>query len=718
MTTVSFDEENHHDELEKNDAGKMDNLSTSIGTNDTNITQDTIVMDNDNNDDDKDDGDDEFSENEAIADTTCQDDDADDNDKDKVVEKEAGLHWMKSMSKISIVLVVVGILSVITLGGIFVAMKLSPGDSASVPSSTPPLHEEDEAEEQMGYSSDEDEQQDHDNHGPIVESGPINQPSWMPTTKPSFVIASNNTTEDTSTTKTTSFPSASPTTITKTQPTTFVTTPTVSVSENATSSVPTSFVSSSAPTMTTTSPTNIPSTTPTTRTNDTNAPSAILSNSPTVKATNSPTQNPTSSPTEDPFTLVTLPNPTDFFLQSNTEIVSDETFYHLHSDLYLTQHNDGSLVLYKGDGNGLDGDDTSSVAKRKATDILWSNGVSLAIGSYWTRLQGDGNLVTMAGSPQNPGRAIWASGSVRGEGSYKLVPNDDSTGIELQSSVGANAPAFWSSQEGVIRSGSTFCVVADVPYNDGEANELPSRMERMPGDCAFAIHLGDIKAGGGGSPCVNSVYERTKQSLWKSPIPTFIVIGDNEWNDCPGGQRQQGLNLWKQHFTNFENYWNHAYLGQIHRDPNRQENFGFVYKSTLFIGLNIVGGEVINGGEWGTRLSQNVNWIRDMMRTHVLRNQSAKGVVIFGHAEPRGEHNNFFLPLEAFIRDELKNEIPILYLHGDGHRWKVVHPFYGQTSFLGVMVEGRRTTVKVNADPVNFGGNNVRQAYTFETIRW
>jgi len=423
-----------------------------------------------------------------------------------------------------------------------------------------------------------------------------------------------------------------------------------------------------------------------------------------VTTTIAPTQNPTLS------NIQTLTDAADAFLQTDTIIRNGEILHHVVSDLVFVQQTDGALVLYLGI-EGL----PQTATQRAPSEFLWSNDVSEPLGSYYTVLQGDGNMVTRAGTPENPENVVWASGSVSMGGMYQLLPNSESTGIEIRQRNGQQ-PIIWSSWSGIIRSGSTFCVVADVPYNDAESNELPSRMATLPQDCEFAVHLGDIK--NGPSPCVDSVYDVTKQSLWKSPIPTFIVIGDNEWNDCPSGQQNQGLGLWKKHFTNFESYWNHDYLGTIHRDPNRYENFGFVYKSTLFVGLNMVGGAVINRGEWNTRLTQNGNWVQNLIRTHVVQSQQAKGVVLFGHAEPRSDHNNFFLPLEAFIRDELKNQIPILYLHGDGHWWKVVHPFYGQSSFLGVMAEGRRTTLKVNADPANFGGNNVRQAYTFEHIRW
>lgn len=40
---------------------------------------------------------------------------------------------------------------------------------------------------------------------------------------------------------------------------------------------------------------------------------------------------------------------------------------------------------------------------------------------------------------------------------------------------------------------TTFYVIADVPYNDDEREEMPGLVADIPKDGAFAVHLGDIK---------------------------------------------------------------------------------------------------------------------------------------------------------------------------------------------------------------------------------
>jgi hypothetical protein len=149
-------------------------------------------------------------------------------------------------------------------------------------------------------------------------------------------------------------------------------------------------------------------------------------------------------------------------------------------------------------------------------------------------------------------------------------------------------------------------------------------------------------------------------------------------------------------FQGFESrYWNHTF--QIERMENRNETFAFTHKGTLFVGLNLVGGMSFNDTEWSTRLSSQAAWTMDLIRRHVYTtntsttatttttttsmnntgNSSTSSVfdsvlfpstttttpiVIFGHVNPMNHHDDFFIPMQTFIRDELARNVPILYL--------------------------------------------------------
>lgn len=246
----------------------------------------------------------------------------------------------------------------------------------------------------------------------------------------------------------------------------------------------------------------------------------------------------------------------------------------------------------------------------------------------------------------------------------------------------------------------TFCVIADVPYFDNEKARLPGQIENEMDGCEFLVHLGDIMKGGNGCPAAN--YELVQEMLLDSAIPTFIVPGDNEWNDC-GNQVQIGnaWGRWTRYFLNLENRWNHSF-GVI-RQIDYPENFYFIHKGTLVFGLNIVGGRVHDRDEWYLRLTAEVEWVRAVVRMNVPMH--AAGVIVMAHARPTDDHVHFFDPLRDFIRDELQNEVPVLYLHGDGHDFIYTQNYYRQSNYLRIQHEGgvRHPILKILADPMRLG---------------
>lgn len=173
---------------------------------------------------------------------------------------------------------------------------------------------------------------------------------------------------------------------------------------------------------------------------------------------------------------------------------------------------------------------------------------------------------------------------------------------------------------------------------------------------------------------------------------TSIIFAckDNEWNDCKNIDK--GWQLWKQELSNFEDNWEHDF--QVLRPADRPENFAFIHKKTLFIGLNLVGGRVHNQTEWTTRLLAQARWTTGLMKTHtngVASFQQVRAIVIFGHANPSSLHDSFFHPLKFFIRDELASDIPVLYLNGDAHLWSYNSSFYDVSQLLRIQLTGGTT---------------------------
>jgi hypothetical protein len=246
----------------------------------------------------------------------------------------------------------------------------------------------------------------------------------------------------------------------------------------------------------------------------------------------------------------------------------------------------------------------------------------------------------------------------------------------------------------------TFCVIADVPYFNNEKARLPGQIKNQVENCEFLVHLGDIMKGD--VACDDEHYELVRGMLLNSTIPTFIIPGDNEWNDCGNSQEiDAAWDRWTNNFMQLENNWNHTF--SVVRQQDHPENFYFIQKKTILIGLNIVGGRVHDTREWTLRLTDEIDWVRSIVRMNVPMN--AAGVIIMAHARPTADHALFFDPLRDFIRDELENEIPVLYLHGDGHSFLHTPNFYMQPNYLRIQHEGgvRDPVLKILADPQKLG---------------
>ena len=203
-----------------------------------------------------------------------------------------------------------------------------------------------------------------------------------------------------------------------------------------------------------------------------------------------------------------------------------------------------------------------------------------------------------------------------------------------------------------------FYAIGDVPYTNSQANTLRDQMQDLPGDAEFLVHVGDLRSAAGKPRCERSDYEDVSDILRLSHAPVFMLIGDNDWTDCPN--QDEGLALFEEYFVGFEGrYWSHDF--DIQRQSGYPNNFAFVHKGTLYVGLNLVGGSVHDSSEWQRRLWDEVEWLKDLVRDYRSSISPLVGrVVIFGHAEFTSNHDDFVEPLDDFIYDELNNGLPML----------------------------------------------------------
>jgi Calcineurin-like phosphoesterase len=265
--------------------------------------------------------------------------------------------------------------------------------------------------------------------------------------------------------------------------------------------------------------------------------------------------------------------------------------------------------------------------------------------------------------------------------------------------AGTNQPPVVLPIQQVQRNKTSFWAIADVPYSVGDRNILVSQLLGLGSNVDFLIHLGDIKAGH--SACNKTVIDQMDEVLKLSPVPVFIVVGDNEFNDCKTIVPARALVLWRNVFVPYNRkYWTRDF--QAKRMPNRQEVFAFVNKRTLFIGLNLVGGLVHNQSEWNSRHADQLAWVKALM----LKQKSlVHSVVLFGHADPDGSHSSFINPFVTFLRREFPTNIPVLYLGGHAHKWGYEPKYRNVTNWLRVRLTGgvKEPIVKITVDPDGLG---------------
>lgn len=199
------------------------------------------------------------------------------------------------------------------------------------------------------------------------------------------------------------------------------------------------------------------------------------------------------------------------------------------------------------------------------------------------------------------------------------------------------------------------------PYADDEEPLLAHYVDLVnnDGQSEFLVHLGDVVTGAK-RQWPETQYAKVANILKRSEVPAYVVLGDNEWNDLENPA--EGLEFWNRQLRDFDKNFPHSH--KLAKQKARPENFAFVSKCVLIIGLNLVGGRVHDKNEWETRHKQNADWVTEQFAAH----QDVRAAVILAQARPAKEHETFF---KAFTDACVQWNKPVLYLHADGHVWQV-----------------------------------------------
>lgn len=224
-----------------------------------------------------------------------------------------------------------------------------------------------------------------------------------------------------------------------------------------------------------------------------------------------------------------------------------------------------------------------------------------------------------------------------------------------------------------------FYVTADVPYDAGEEAKIIRDLQSLPGDADFVVHLGNIQDAAV-TLCPQTAYISARAILRNSPVPVFALPGPNDWNNCPNPETSLGD--WQDNLGNFERNFVHSF-GVSHQMGN-DENFGFLTKGVLFIGLHLVGGRKHDKEAWRVRHAKNVRWVEEQLST--VPQDNYRALVFLANARPSQQHDDFFAEIFADINNLGK---PVLYIHANAGSgvFEQYQPFKESSNLIAVQVQ-------------------------------
>ena len=150
-------------------------------------------------------------------------------------------------------------------------------------------------------------------------------------------------------------------------------------------------------------------------------------------------------------------------------------------------------------------------------------------------------------------------------------------------------------------------------------------------DGEFFVHLGDIFSAKD-QDCNEKAYDTAADLLRKAHLPVLVIPGDEDWIDCRNVKPKRALNFWKNSFVDFEKNWKGKsnLPGLVQRSQNYPENFAFMFRGTLFIGINNVHDDD-DEDEFNTREKETKIFIRSQVKTFES-DPSLRSIVVFAHA--------------------------------------------------------------------------------------
>ena len=245
-----------------------------------------------------------------------------------------------------------------------------------------------------------------------------------------------------------------------------------------------------------------------------------------------------------------------------------------------------------------------------------------------------------------------------------------------------------------------FFTKGDLFYEFGTSPIQLEFTRMIQEDARFLVHLGNFNAPSL-TGCVEASYATFRDILVRgSRTPVFVTNGADDYIDCPNPY--QAFTYWNQYYANIERNWN---LNGFNMERMNQhiENFAFIQKRVLFIGIDVVNGGVDTITTKEEREYLNFQWVKTQVTNKFALVDT---MVIFGNGASNTDnnnqqvssHKNFFRSLVFEIIDYAK--IPTLYVHPTNRAiWKVSKPFDSEYFTVADFREQHFPFMKITIDP-------------------
>lgn len=237
----------------------------------------------------------------------------------------------------------------------------------------------------------------------------------------------------------------------------------------------------------------------------------------------------------------------------------------------------------------------------------------------------------------------------------------------------------------------TFYATSDTPYDRAEEEQLSKDLSQIPKDADFIFHLGNFQDAAV-TMCPNSRNYDAASILKNSPVPVFVVPGEQDWVRCPN--QGTAWTAWLDAFGSFHSNFDLPFA--FERSDKHPELFAFLQDGVLFFGLHLVTGTVQDVEAHNDLNEQLKAFFLGMIKG---KKDQFRAVVILGNARPGPQQKIFF---DSISETLLHLPAPVAYVHANSGSGPVEHTPLDGIDLFGIQVPkgGDQPPLKVT---VGFG---------------